>query len=51
MLLFEDLNEELVKKLQSFTEDNIIVIFCKDGTRIEIKSNEVNYKKENGAIR
>jgi ribosomal protein L7Ae-like RNA K-turn-binding protein len=51
VLLFEDLNEELIKKLQSFTEDNIIVIFCKDGTRIEIKSNEVNYKKENGAIR
>ncbi len=50
-LLLEDLDEELVKKLQSFTEDNVIVIFCKDGTRVEIKSNEVNYKKDRGVIR
>lgn len=51
ILLLEDLNEELIKKLQSLVEDNIIVIFCKDGTRVEIKSTEVNYKRENGAIR
>ena len=51
ILLFDDLNEQLIKKLQTFTEDNVIIIFCKDGTRIEIKSNEVNYKRENGAIR
>ena len=51
ILLLEDLNEELIKKLQSLVEDSIIVIFCKDGTRVEIKSTEVNYKRENGAIR
>lgn len=51
VLLLEDLDEDLIKKLQSFTEDNIIVIFCKDGTRMEIKSNEANYKRNTGAIR
>ena len=51
ILLLEDLDEDLIKKLQSFTEDNIIIIFCKDGTRMEIKSNEANYKRNTGAIR
>lgn len=51
VLLLEDLDEDLIKKLQSFTEDNVIIIFCKDGTRMEIKSNETNYKKNTGAIR
>lgn len=50
-LLLEDLDEELIKKLQSFTEDNVIVIFCKDGTRMEIRSNETKYIKDRGAIR
>lgn len=50
VLLLEDLDEDLIKKLQSFTEDNVIIIFCKDGTRVEIKSNEANYKKNTGAI-
>lgn len=51
VLLLEDLDEDLIKKLQSFTEDNVIIIFCKDGTRMEIKSNETNYRKNTGAIR
>lgn len=51
LLLLEDLDEDLIKKLQSFTEDNVIIIFCKDGTRMEIKSNETHYKKNTGAIR
>lgn len=51
LLLLEDLDEDLIKKLQSFTEDNVIIIFCKDGTRMEIKSNETNYKKVTGAIK
>lgn len=51
LLLLEDLDEDLIKKLQSFTEDNIIIIFCKDGTRVEIKSNETNYKRNRGEIR
>jgi hypothetical protein len=51
VLLLEDLDEDLIKKLQSVTEDNVIVIFTKDGTRVEIKSNEANYKRNTGAIR
>lgn len=51
LLLLEDLDIDLVKKLQSLTDDNIIVIFSKDGTRMEIKSTETNYKRENGQIR
>lgn len=51
VLLLEDLDEDLVKKLQSFTEDNVIIIFTKDGQRMEIKSTEVNYKINKGAIR
>lgn len=50
ILLLEDLDEDLIKKLQSFTEDNVIIIFCKDGTRMEIKSNETNYKRNTGRI-
>ena len=51
VLLLEDLDEDLIKKLQSFTEDNVIIIFTKDGQRIEIKSTEVNYKRNTGAIK
>ena len=51
VLLLEDLDEDLIKKLQSLTEDNIIIIFCKDGTRMEIKSSEANYKRNTGAIK
>lgn len=50
ILLLEDLDEDLIKKLQSFTEDNVIIIFCKDGTRMEIKSNEAISKRNTGAI-
>lgn len=50
LLLLEDLDEDLIKKLQSFTEDNVIVIFTKDGQRMEIKSNEANTKRNTGAI-
>lgn len=50
LLLLEDLDEDLIKKLQSFTEDNVIIIFCKDGTRMEIKSTETNTKRNTGAI-
>lgn len=51
VLLLEDLDEDLIKKLQSVTEDNVIIIFTKDGQRMEIKSTEVNYKRNTGAIR
>ena len=51
ILLFEDLNEELVKKLQSFAEDNIIVIYTKSGDRVEIKKDKVDFiNRRNGGI-
>lgn len=51
ILLFEDLNEELVKKLQSFTEDNVIVIYTKSGDRVEIKKDKVDFiNRRNGGI-
>lgn len=51
VLLLENLDEGLVKKLQSLTDDNVIVIFCNDGTRVEIKGNSANYIKNSGQIR
>ena len=52
ILLFDDLNEELIKKLQSFTEDNIIVIYTKSGDRVEIKKDKVDFiNRRNGGIR
>lgn len=51
VLLLEDLNEDLIKKLQSLTEDNVIVIFLKDGQRMEIRKDSTNYKRDRGAIR
>ena len=51
ILLFEDLNEELIKKLQSFTEDNVIVIYTKSGDRVEIKKDKVDFiNRRNGGI-
>lgn len=51
ILLFDDLNEELIKKLQSFTEDNIIVIYTKSGDRVEIKKDKVDFiNRRNGGI-
>ena len=51
ILLFEDLNEELVKKLQSFTEDNVIIIYTKSGDRVEIKKDKVDFiNRRNGGI-
>lgn len=51
VLLLEDLDEGLLKKLQSLAEDKVIVIFCKDGTRIEIKTDSTNYTRLSGQIR
>lgn len=51
ILLFEDLNEELVKKLQSFTEDNVIIIYTKSGDRVEIRKDKVDFiNRRNGGI-
>lgn len=52
ILLFDDLTEELIKKLQSFTEDNVIVIYTKSGDRVEIKKDKVDFiNRRNGGIR
>ena len=50
-LLLSDLNEELITKLQSLTDDNVVIIFLEnDGSRIEIRKD--NYiQKRNGVIR
>lgn len=50
-LLLSDLNEELITKLQSLTDDNVVIIFLEnDGSRIEIRKD--NYiQKRNGTIR
>ena len=50
-LLLSDLNEEVISKLQSLTDDNVVIIFLEnDGTRIEIRKD--NYiQKRVGVIR
>ena len=51
VLLLEDLDEDLIKKLQSFTEDNVIIIYTKSGDRVEIKKDRVDFiNKRNGGI-
>lgn len=52
VLLLSDLNEDLITKLQSLTDDNVVVVFLeKDGTRIEIRKESTNYKRNEGFIR
>ena len=52
ILLLEDLDEDLIKKLQSFTEDNVIIIYTKSGDRVEIKKDKVDFvNKRSGAIK
>ena len=51
VLLLEDLSEELIKKLQSLTDDNVIIFFLKDGTRMEIRKDSTNYRRNEGFIR
>lgn len=51
ILLLEDLDEDLIKKLQSFTEDNVIIIYTKSGDRVEIKKDKVDFiNKRSGGI-
>ena len=51
VLLLEDITEDLIKKLQEITEDNVIVFFLKDGTRMEVRKESTNYKRDRGEIR
>ena len=50
VLLLSDLNEELIKKLSSMTDDNVFVLFCTDGTRLEIHKEGLVNKKLLGRI-
>ena len=50
VLLLSELNEELIQKLTSMTDDNIFVLFCTDGTRLEIHKEGLVNKKLLGRI-
>lgn len=51
VLLLEDLSEDLVRKLQELTDDNVIILFLNDGTRMEIRKDGTSYRKDKGFIR
>ena len=50
VLLLSDLNEDLIQKLASMTDDNVFVLFCTDGTRLEIHKEGLVNKKILGRI-
>lgn len=52
VLLLNDIDTGLIEKLQELTlDDNIIVIFTPDGSRIEIKHKDTNYSNKPGMVR
>lgn len=52
VLLLNDIDTGLIEKLQELTQDdNIIVIFTPDGSRIEIKHKDTNYSNKLGMVR
>ena len=52
VLLLNDIDTGLIEKLQALTlDDNIIVIFTPDGSRIEIKHKDTNYSNKPGMVR
>ena len=52
VLLLNDIDTGLIEKLQSLTlDDNVIVIFTPDGSRIEIKHKDTNYSNKLGMVR
>ena len=52
VLLLNDLDTGLIEKLQSLTpDDNVILIFTPDGSRIEIKHKDTNYNNKLGMVR
>lgn len=53
VLLLNDLDTGLIEKLQELTQDdNIIVMFTPDGSRIEIKHKDTtNYSNKLGMVR
>lgn len=52
VLLLNDIDAGLIEKLQELTlDDNVIVIFTPDGSRIEIKHKDTNYSNKPGMVR
>ena len=52
VLLLNDIDTGLIEKLQELTlDDNVIVIFTPDGSRIEIKHKDNNYSNKLGMVR
>lgn len=52
VLLLNDVDTGLIEKLQELTlDDNVIVIFTPDGSRIEIKHKDTNYSNKPGMVR
>ena len=52
VLLLNDIDTGLIEKLQKLTlDDNVIVIFTPDGSRIEIKHKDTNYSNKPGMVR
>ena len=52
VLSLNDIDTGLIEKLQALTlDDNIIVIFTPDGSRIEIKHKDTNYSNKPGMVR
>ena len=52
ILLLSEIDTGLIEKLQELTlDDNVIVIFTPDGSRIEIKHKDNNYGNKSGMVR
>lgn len=52
VLLLNDIDTGLIEKLQALTlDDNTIIIFTPDGSRIEIKHKDINYSNKPGMVR
>ena len=52
VLLLNDIDTGLIEKLQALTpDDNTIIIFTPDGSRIEIKHKDTNYSNKPGMVR
>lgn len=52
VLLLNDIDTGLIEQLQELTsDDNVIVIFTPDGSRIEIKHKDTNYSNKPGMVR
>ena len=52
VLLLNDIDTGLIEKLQELTsDDNVIIIFTPDGSRIEIKHKDTNYSNKLGMVR